>query len=324
MASKNGHTIPRLKLCAAVHAIEIYETVSENSGLSFAETFFYSDSRVVLGYIQNKTHRFYVSNRVDKILRITKLEQWLYVITADNPADSARRPDKFSNLMGSMWIHVPSEIHVQNRDQMATFSLMDPNEDREICPDVNTLDTSVLIPCLGSQRFEKFSSWQHLVRAVENLVHICLSFKSGSDYKGWHLCNNAKSITNKFKAEQLMIHTVQFETYQEEIFSLQQSKPVSRKSSLFNLNPVLDDRGILRVRGHLKHAQVSSSEKHPVIIPKNSHLAVLLVRHYHEQVHHQGRHFYRGRRQVSDSAGYWIIGCKQLISATIQKCVKCR
>ena len=73
----------------------------EDCGLSFDETFFYSDSRVVLGYIQNKTCRFYtyVSNRVDKILRLTKPEQWLYVNTADNPADCATRPDQVSNLM---------------------------------------------------------------------------------------------------------------------------------------------------------------------------------------------------------------------------------
>ena len=64
-----------MKLCADVLATEIYGTVLEDSGLTFDETFFYSHSGVVLGYtcIQNKTRRFYtyVSNRVDKILRLT-------------------------------------------------------------------------------------------------------------------------------------------------------------------------------------------------------------------------------------------------------------
>lgn len=88
VAPKTGHTIPRLELCAAVLAAYIYETVSENSGFSFGETIFYTDSKVVLGYIQNKTRFYtYVTNRVDKILRITKPEQWLHVNTADDPAD---------------------------------------------------------------------------------------------------------------------------------------------------------------------------------------------------------------------------------------------
>ena len=323
VAPKNGHTIPRLELCAAVLATEIYETVLEDCGLSFDETFFYSDSRVVLGYIQNKTRRFYtyVSNRVDKILRLTKPEQWLYVNTADNPADCATRPDQVSNLMGSMWIHGPS--HIQSKDQTKSFSLVDPDEDREIRPEVNTLDTSVLQPSLGSHRFERFSSWQHLVRAVENLIHICSSFKqkSDSDCKGWHLCKDAKDISNKIQAEQLVIRSVQSEVYQEEMFSLQQSKQVSKKSSLLKLNPVIDEHGLLRIGGRLSRAQIPTNEKHPVIIPKNSHLAVLLIRYHHEKVHHQGRHFTEGAVR---SAGYWIIGCKRLVSSIIQKCVKCR
>ena len=103
--------------------------------------------------------------------------------------------------------------------------------------------------------------------------------------------------------------------------SLQQSKQVSKKSSLLKLNPVLDEQGILRVGGRLNRARVPTNEKHPVIIPKNSHLAVLLIRYYHEKVHHQGRHFTEGAIR---SAGYWIIGCKRLVSSVIQKCVKCR
>ena len=44
------------------------------------------------------------------------------------------------------------------------------------------------------------------------------------------------------------------------------------------------------------------NEKHPVIIPKNSHLlAVFFIRHYHEQVQHQGCQFTEGAVR---SAGY--------------------
>ena len=325
VAPKNGHTIPRLELCAAVLATEIYDTVLTESGLSFHETFFYSDSRVVLGYIQNKTRRFYtyVSNRVDKILRLTKPEQWLYINTADNPADCATRPGQVTNLMDSKWIHGPSNIQVHDKDQIKSFSLIDPDEDKEIRPVINTLDTSVLKPSLGSHRFERFSSWQHLVRALENLLHICLSFKheSDSDCRGWHMCKGAKDIRNKMQAEQLVIRTVQSEVYEEEMCALLQSKQVSKKSSLLKLNPILDDSGLLRVGGRLKHAQVPTNEKHPVIIPKNSHLAVLLIRYYHEKVRHQGRHFTEGAVRL---AGYWIIGCKRLVCSIIQKCVKCR
>lgn len=50
-------------------------------------------------------------------------------------------------------------------------------------------------------------------------------------------------------------------------------------------------------------------------------MAILLVRHFHEAVKHQGRHFTAGALQ---SAGYWIIGGKRLISSLLHKCIKCR
>lgn len=71
----------------------------------------------------------------------------------------------------------------------------------------------------------------------------------------------------------------------------------------------------------MKRGYLSINERHPLIIPKNHHVAILLVRHFHEAVKHQGRHFTAGALQ---SAGYWIIGGKRLISSLLHKCIKCR
>ena len=58
VAPSHGHTIPRLELCAAVLAVEIAEVVSYQLGLSHDNI--HTDSRIVLGYINNKTRRFYI------------------------------------------------------------------------------------------------------------------------------------------------------------------------------------------------------------------------------------------------------------------------
>lgn len=54
--------------------------------------------------------------------------------------------------------------------------------------------------------------------------------------------------------------------------------------------PYLDERGVLREVGRLGQAKQNFSpvKIHPIIVPKKSHLANLLVRHYHIQVNHQG------------------------------------
>ena len=70
VAPSHGHTITRLELCAAVLSVEIAEIITHQLGLSHEDIQYYSDSRIVLGYINNKTRRFYVyvSNRVERIL----------------------------------------------------------------------------------------------------------------------------------------------------------------------------------------------------------------------------------------------------------------
>ena len=147
------------------------------------------------------------------------------------------------------------------------------------------------------------------------------TFKGGTACSGWHMCRESKTISNKLKAEHLLIQTVQAEVFQEEILSLEQSKCVSKRSHLVKLSPFLDDHRILRVGGRLKCASIPSQEKHPIIIPKNSHNAVLIIRHCHEMIQHQGRHFTEGAIR---SSGFWIVGGKRMISAILHRCVKCR
>lgn len=74
-------------------ASEIGSTVLEQVNLTFDEVKLYSDRKVVLGYINNRTRRFfnYVSNRVDKIHRLTKTEQWNYIPSEHNPANCGTR-----------------------------------------------------------------------------------------------------------------------------------------------------------------------------------------------------------------------------------------
>lgn len=50
VAPKSGHTIPRLELCAAVLAVEVFKTIHEHLELTFDKVLFFTDSKVVLGY----------------------------------------------------------------------------------------------------------------------------------------------------------------------------------------------------------------------------------------------------------------------------------
>ena len=52
LAPKHGHTIPRLELCAAVLAVELYDLITREIDIKFDNVSFFTDSRVVIGYIK--------------------------------------------------------------------------------------------------------------------------------------------------------------------------------------------------------------------------------------------------------------------------------
>nr|XP_034319596.1 uncharacterized protein LOC117687355 [Crassostrea gigas] len=85
VAPKSGHTIPRLELCAAVLAVELGEMLSRELDLPLEDIKYYSDSKVVLGYLSNERRRFYVyvCNRVSRIRKSSSPHQWNYVATEE-------------------------------------------------------------------------------------------------------------------------------------------------------------------------------------------------------------------------------------------------
>ena len=106
LATNHGHTIPRLELCAALLATESACFIQRQLKLEPSQTHFYTDSQVVLGYLYNETRRFYVyvSNRVDRILKVSTKHQWHFVSTQFNPADHGTRPLDSSRLKQTVWL----------------------------------------------------------------------------------------------------------------------------------------------------------------------------------------------------------------------------
>lgn len=159
---------------------------------------------------------------------------------------------------------------------------------------------------------------------MARLIHVAASFKGKSDKaerKGWKCFGDASSISELSQAKAVIIRSVQHEAFKEEFKCLEQRQTFPKQNMLKKLNPIVDKDGLLHVGGRLSNADLSKEEKHLLIIPHTHHIATLLVRHFHEQVAHQGRHITEGAIRP---AGYWIIGDKRLMSSVIHECVTCR
>nr|XP_054604550.1 uncharacterized protein LOC129165413 [Nothobranchius furzeri] len=320
-------TIPRLELCAAVLAVEMSELLKEELKIQIDKTTFYTDSKVVLGYINNQSRRFhvYVNSRVQRIKRSCLPEQWRYVPTEHNPADHGSRSVPAGKLSSTLWFHGPAFLLKEQTvfPEKGPFKLIDPESDGEIRHNVSVLVTTAGPGGLGLSRFERFSKWTSLVRSVAYLHHIADSFmsKNGGECRGWHLCKTSLKGDALRQAEHTIIRCVQNDVYAEEINCIMMKREIPCTSTLLKLHPFMDNDSLLRVGGRLAASNLTGHETNPLLIPGKHHIATLLIRHHHEAVQHQGRHFTEGAVRAG---GLWIVGAKRSISSVIHKCVTCR
>ncbi|XP_034163934.2 uncharacterized protein LOC117598271 [Pangasianodon hypophthalmus] len=328
LAPLSEPTIPRLELCAAVLAVEMADLIEDELDLELNDIKFFTDSKVVLGYIYNESKRFYVyvHNRVQRIRQSSRPEQWHYVRTEENPADHASRSLPASCLAQTSWFSGPSFLRqppAEKTQMTEKYELIEPENDSEIRPQVQTCATNLEEPELTSNRFQRFSTFTSLVRGVAFLVHMAKSFKhtnQNSKCKGWHRCDLPRTPDEIDQARNVILKATQKAAFAKELSALQANQAVSKSSRLWKLSPIMEDNFIC-VGGRLKYSEVATAEKNPIILPKDSHISLLLIRRHHEQVKHQGRHLTEGAIRA---AGLWILGGKSLINSVLHKCITCR
>lgn len=106
----------------------------------------------------------------------------------------------------------------------------------------------------------------------------------------------------------------------QDIKTLQKGNSLPCSSPLSCLDPILDE-GLLRVGGRLTKATLSRELKHPVILPKESHITRLILSHYHATICHQGRSQTLAELRAN---GFWVLGGSKAVAKLIHKCVQCR
>ncbi|XP_061190337.1 uncharacterized protein LOC133198227 [Saccostrea echinata] len=184
VAPSQGHTIPRLELCAAVLATRLKDTITQHLTVPIDSITMYTDSRVVLGYINNEHRRFYVyvGNRIDMIRHSTTSDQWTFVSSEDNPADIGTRSIPANEIEQSAWIQGPSILRSEHplEHRKTSYELIDPEEDKEVRPVVIVTKKSSAIQetVLGIHRFERFSTWRSLVRAKARIKCVAKSYRN--------------------------------------------------------------------------------------------------------------------------------------------------
>ncbi|XP_029162274.1 uncharacterized protein LOC114933870 [Nylanderia fulva] len=115
------------------------------------------------------------------------------------------------------------------------------------------------------------------------------------------------------------IQVAQESSYHAELQNVRAERTLPARSSLRKLVPILDDEGTLRVSGRLKHAILDADQRHPAILPPQSHLTHLVVDAAHRRTLHGGVQATLAHIRQR----FWISRGRQVVRSHIHSCPPC-
>ena len=183
-------TIPRLELCGALVMSQILAHCKSVLNISMDKTFAWTDSTIVLNWIQGSPHRFkvFVGNRVAQVMELIPPERWRHVLSTDNPADCASRGIFPSEILThALWWNGPQWLKLK-QDQRPEQLVLKPNlhsdEADELCSFTSCL-TSEKQPLIPVDRFSVLDQLVRVTAWMFRFVSNCRSKKVLNREQAW-------------------------------------------------------------------------------------------------------------------------------------------
>ena len=307
-------TIPRLELCSAVLLAKLVSRIHSIMNVEIRATYLWSDSQIVLHWLNGNPNRWksFVANRVVKIHEfLCNIDcNWNYINTRSNPADLATRGCNLETLEREYkWWHGPEWLIKEKRDwPQWKFNAELNKNDVEAMDPTTTLLSVEEKPCLT----DKVSSFMKLLRIVTYCIRFIKKIRNQ-----W--CGNFIDANENRTALRFVLRLHQAKNFKQELEALTTGKQVNTKSRLRNLNPFIDNEGLIRVGGRIHNSGLDYDKCHPYILEKNDNLAKLIIDFEHNRHYHANIELLR----TIISRRFWIIGAKSAIKNQIHKCMTC-
>lgn len=108
-------------------------------------------------------------------------------------------------------------------------------------------------------------------------------------------------LLKKYEAEYFWFRQAQVDTYERA--QLTAGHNLEKSSSIGELHPFIDEKGILRIRTRLDNADLTCCETAPVLLPNNHPVTHLIVMRAHKTVLHGGV----GATLAEIHARFWVV-----------------
>ncbi|XP_065368962.1 uncharacterized protein LOC135961390 [Calliphora vicina] len=291
-------TLPRLELSGSVMLAKLVHHTITSLNLSNTEIILWCDSSIVLGWLAKPPatwKEIYVANRIGHIHTLLPNAKWRHVPTHCNPADLGSRGCRPQDLIGNtLWWHGPAwlinpKTEWPRNNPLNSFKSYEKSSNNVIEKGNLPVPTSSFhISLLPEDILKRFSSYTRALRVLAYVFRYIRRFKSSFANPNFPLqYHNTELGQEEIKSvKSRLIMLAQKKCYQIEYDALLKSEPIPKNSSLFTLNPLLDQEGILRVNGRLANSSLPFKERFPIILPRDSRLCELYLLHLHEFLAH--------------------------------------
>ena len=339
-------SIPRLELQGALLAARLGKTLEDELKLDIKKRVHWTDSEIVLKYLQNGAKRFkpFVANRIAEILELTDEAEWHHVASDANPADCCTRGLPATSLTpDSTWYQGPSFLRGSEDKwpDVETVAVdLDP-DDNEVkrtatlsasihnisvdgagsTDNTTKLELALQYDLASLLKPETYSTLKPLLRRTAWIQRALHNFASVIPRLGHKACREVDITAQEY--EDALIHwarVAQREVYGPELESLRKKQPLKSKSSLYSLMPFFDeDSKCLRVGGRLRKAPGPRESNFQLILPTTHHVTRLIADDVHQRLWHCGQeHLIAEMRKQ-----FWPVKAREVAKAAAKRCFFC-
>ena len=321
LAPTKSLTIPRLELMAVLIGTRITTFVRKELGISLEETVVWTDSQCVLHWIASENvSSVFVRNRVREIKQC-EVKEFLYVPSAENPADLASRGVSVDQLRDSnLWWNGPAWLSQKRIAwKVSNIDMKLQKEEMQFVPEeiVETMAEDHESPetVINNKtapfeiKIENYSTVSKLLRVTA----YCLRFIRNVRRK--NIKNKTLSKEEIDEAEVMWTKYVQKKHFENDGSDNGKQSNLRRQLGVF-----VDENGLLRCRGRIGNADISEGAKTPILLPKNDRFTDLMVEKMHKAILHSG---------VSQTLShlrsrFWVPSGRATVKRVLQRCLVCR
>ena len=272
---KRPNSIPRKELQACVLGAKVANTLAKAyPGVPIR---LWTDSYNCVCWIRNDSRRYkqYVGNRVALIQELTDPLCWNWVSTDSNPADLVSRGANLPDLIGNdFWLSGPKFLCDETLwPEAKSYGTPTEETKKEGYKEI----FSLLVGVGNCLNFKDYDSLSELVKA---------QVQKNRNSAGLDL-NSPIMVDEQNDALADLIKLAQAEGFPDELESLRADERIKRSSSVFKLCPLLDEKGVLRLKTRLEKAtNLPYDLRFPILLPRDHQLTKLIILDIHDSVHH--------------------------------------